>query len=121
MPTSHGRQKQLEKQKKKREAAKRKQPARPPGMDFSPETILREAARLPMGPCYISADWRNPAPPRPPLVSVVVTGKGPGNIVVPAIALVARTCLGVKNGFVAKPMAGPDLQPFLARLGEAHE
>jgi hypothetical protein len=121
MPASHGQQKQREKQRKKREAAKKRAGHRPGLLDLSPATILRQAALLPMGSCFISSDWFDDDLQHPRLVSVIVTRKAPQNIVVPAIALVDRTCLGVKNGFVAKPMVDVELDPFIVRLGEAHE
>lgn len=121
MPGSHGQQKAREKQKKKREAAKRKQVSRPSLMDMSPQSIIRQAALLPMGPCFISADFREVDPDRPRLVSVLVTRKGPSNIVVPALALIDRTCLGVKNAFLAKPIPGVELGPMVKRIGDAHE
>ena len=121
MPASHGQQKQREKQKKKRDAATHPRPPRLTGLDLSPANILRQAALLPLGPCFISADWRDGDLARPRLVSVIDTRKAPGNIVVPGIALVDRTCLGVKNGFVAKPMRESELDPFITQLGAAHE
>jgi hypothetical protein len=121
MPSSHGQQKQREKQKKKREAAKRKLPSRSGLLDTSPANLMRQAALLPWGPCFISRDWRDGDPTLPTLVTVIVTRQAPGSIVVPAIALVDRTCLGVKNGFVAKPMLEKDLAPFLAQVGHAHQ
>jgi hypothetical protein len=120
MPASHGQQKQREKQKKKREAARRKAEHRPGLLDLSPAAILRQAALLPMGRCFMSANWIEDDPGGAGLVSVIVTRKAPGNIVVPGIALVDRTCLGVKDGFVAKPMMEVELDPFLVRLGDAH-
>jgi len=120
MPASHGKQKQREKQKKKREAARRKQAARPNLLDVGQAAIVREAALLPVGPCFISSDWRDADRARPRLVSVVVTRKAPGRFVVPSLALVDRTCLGVKDAFVARPMPEIELLAFVASVGEAH-
>ncbi len=39
---------------------------------------------------------------------------------VPSIALVDRTCLGVKNAFVAKPIAEVELPAMLAQMGSTH-
>src|SRR5260370_1449230 len=119
MPASHGQQKQREKQKKKREAAKRKHTSRPSLLDMSPQAIIRQAALLPMGPCFISADFGEDDPAGPALVSVLVTRKAPGNIVVPALALCDRTCLGIKNAFVAKPILEVELDRMVVRIGEA--
>jgi len=121
MPASHGQQKQREKQKKKREAARRKHASRPSLLDMSPAAILRQAALLPMGPCFINADFGEDNPAQPRLVSVLITRKAPGNIVVPALALCDRTCLGIKNAFVARPILEVELDPMVIRIGEAHE
>lgn len=121
MPASHGKQKQREKQKKKREAARKKQATRPSLLGVSQASLIRQAALLPMGPCFISADWREDDQARPRLVSVIVTRKAPGYVVIPAMALVDRTCLGVKNAFVARPMPEAELADFVTTLGEAHQ
>jgi hypothetical protein len=120
MPASHGQQKQREKQKKKRDAAKRKGVHRPGLLGLSPAAVLRQAALLPMGRCFISASLTEDDPRMPALVSVIVTRAAPGGVVVPGIALVDRTCLGVKNGFVGRPMPDVELDPFLHELGKAH-
>lgn len=121
MPASHGKQKQREKQKKKREAAKRKAAHRPSLADLSPTSVLRQAAALPVGRCFVSADVEDASLEMPRLVSVVVTRRSPVGIVVPAMALVDRTCLGVKNAFVAQPMIEAEVDRFIANIGEAHQ
>src|SRR5262249_46055192 len=73
------------------------------------------------GACFISADYDEVDAAQPRLVTVLVTRRAPAHIVVPAIALVDRTCLGVKNAFVAKPILEVDLAPMVARIGRAHE
>jgi hypothetical protein len=118
MPSSHGKQKQAEKHKKKRELA-RWSTARAPALP-STAALLRQAAQLPVGPTYISADWTRVIPGMPMLVSIVVTRRAPGGIFLPGIALVDRTCLGVKNGFVAEPGAAPAVSALLARIGQVH-
>jgi hypothetical protein len=89
-------------------------------LDLSPAGILRQAALLPMGRCFMSANWIEDDAGQSGLVSVIVTRKAPGEIVVPGIALVDRTCLGVKNGFVARPILEAELDPFLLKVGDAH-
>ena len=120
MPASPGKQKQREKQKKKREIARRRNAARP-GPSFSQASILRQAAQLPHGQAYVSADFTLERMDPPRLVSVVLTRKAPGGIVVASLALVDRTCLGVKNAFVAEPMLEYNFGSFLAEVGRAHE
>jgi hypothetical protein len=120
MPSSHGQQKQREKQKKKREAARKDHVARPAFHGLGPQAIIRQAALLPVGPSFISADWEEADPAQPRLVSVLITRKAPGRILVPAIVLVDRTCLGVKNSFVAKPMFEAELPALLGPMGSTH-
>jgi len=121
MPANPGQQKKREKHKKKREAVVRQHPTRHPELDLSPAAILRQAALLPAGPSFISGDWKLQDEVQPRLVSVVVTRKAPAGLVIAALVLVDRTCLGVKNAFVAKPMREAELESFLAQVGQAHE
>jgi hypothetical protein len=120
MPASPGKQKQREKQKKKREAARRRNAARP-GPSFNQASLLRQAAELPHGQAYVSADFADERMDPPRLVSVVLTREAPGGIVLASLALVDRTCLGVKNAFVAEPMLAYNFRTFLAEVGRAHE
>lgn len=120
MPSSPGQQKQREKQKKKRELARRRHAARP-APSFNQASILRQAAQLPHGQAYVSADFTLDRMDPPRLVSVVVTRRAPGGIVLPSLALVDRTCLGVKNAFVGEPLLEHNFRAFLARVGGAHE
>jgi hypothetical protein len=120
MPSSHGKQKQAAKQKKKRELARRSVMKRTPD-SLAKAALLRQAATLPMGPTYISADWRIDSTDPPRLVSILITRRAPGGVLMPGIALVDRTCLGVKNGFVAEPISAIDVPNLVAQLGQAHE
>jgi hypothetical protein len=120
MPSSPGKQKQLAKQKKKREAARRKH-APAPMVAASRAALLRQAALLPHGPSWVSADFTMARMDPPRLVSVVVTRKAPGGVLLPALALVDRTCLGVKNAFVAEPLTEYQLGSFILEVGNAHE
>jgi hypothetical protein len=45
----------------------------------------------------------------------------PGGMFLPVIALVDRTCLGVKNAFASQPLTEWDLGGFIAELGAVHE
>jgi hypothetical protein len=112
------RQKKLEKKRKKRDQAKKKARAvaarRPP-----PEVLIAgAAARAPFAQCYISAGWDDDSEPQ--LVTVVVTHRLPDERLVAAIALVDRTCLGVKDGYMEGPMAAEELEEFLDFAGTAH-
>jgi hypothetical protein len=120
MPSSHGKQKQQQKQRRKRELARKHHAPRPP-VHPGREALLRQAAELPHGPAFVSADFTDTRLDPPRLVSVIVTRRAPGGIVLPSVALVDRTCLGVKNGFVAEPMSAPVFAEFARRVGQAHE
>src|SRR5687768_5451266 len=101
------RQKKLEQKRKKRDLAKKKaraQAARKP----PPEVLLAgAAARAPFGPCYVSAGWN--AEEEPHLVTVVVTHRLPDQRLVAAMAMVDRTCLGVKDANLDGPMDEEEL------------
>jgi hypothetical protein len=101
MPAHHGRQRCLAKKKKKRAMA-----FTPSGIEAKSEhEVVAWAARLPPGRSYISEGWDDDdLPPR--LVAVITTRVSPGGLVIPAAAMVDRTCLGIKSAFVGKP--GPE-------------
>jgi hypothetical protein len=121
MPTNHGKQKRLEKQKKKRDLARKR--AKPHQALAMPGTaaIIKMAAQLPFGPCFVSAGWDVIDEAQPKLVTVVITRAAPDGSLIPAIALVDRTCLGVKNGFVAKPVHRTELERWLEPIAFAHD
>jgi hypothetical protein len=83
------------------------------------DALVREAAGYPQGPAFLSGDWAEDDAKMPRLVTVVVTRSVPGGFVVPSIALVDRTCLGIKNAFVARPFAASQLPAFIAKIGQA--
>jgi hypothetical protein len=119
MPSSHGKQKQAAKQKKKRELARRSVVRTTPAATVK-AAVLRQAAALAPGPTYISATWQRTGEV-PELVTLLVTRRAPGGVFLPAVALVDRTCLGIKNGFVAEPLSGLDLGDMVREMGRAHE
>jgi hypothetical protein len=120
MPSNHGAQKRREKKNRRAEAAKREHRAGRSIFDLNAAAILRHAATLPTGPSFITADWQVTAHP-PRLVTIVVTRRSPAEIVIPTVVLVDRTCLGVKNAFVAKPLPERDISVFVGRVGAAHD
>ncbi len=119
MPTSHAKQKKALKHKKKREAASLKAREttrllfRPTSREF-----LRLAAGRPLGPAFMSSDWESGNPSLPELVSVIVTRRAPGQVLIGGLVLVDRTCLGVKNAIVFPPQTDLDLEERVARIGE---
>jgi hypothetical protein len=111
------RAKKLEKKRKRRDE-KRKDTAIAAQHLRSPALLARAAARGDFGPCFVSEGWDNLAEPE--LVSVVVTRKFAGGLLVPGVALVDRTCLGVKNGFIEQPQSSRELAEFVDRIADVH-
>lgn len=108
------RQKKREKQKKKREAVKVAQRRRPPPP--TGKQLIAEASEAEFGPCWVSSaiwDVSELA-----LVTVVVTRKLPGDVLLPQIVLVDRTCLGIKDAAV---MPVSSKEELWARLGDFSE
>jgi hypothetical protein len=120
MPADRGHQKSLAKHKKKRELAKKTAQQRRLSAPSATELLMRKALTYPQGPTYISSNWRDTSELMPPLVSVVVTRQLPDGTLVPGVAMVDRTCLGVKNAFMGRPVARVELDEFLERMSEAH-
>jgi|SRR6185437_2803122 len=119
MPSHHGKQKQLAKRKKKRDLAQRK--PRPAALGPTQESLVREAMMFPQGPAFLSAGWDSADEQAPQLVTAVVTRVAPiGGILIPSVALVDRTCLGIKNGFLAAPAKRADLDAWLDRVAAVH-
>jgi hypothetical protein len=119
MSGDRGRQKSLAKHKKKRELVKKKEAQRRLAAPSLAESLIRRASTLPHGPTYISSNWSDDSQSIPSLVSIVVTRQMPDGTLMPGVALVDRTCLGVKNGFVGRPVTRSELDGFLARMDEA--
>jgi hypothetical protein len=118
VPTSHAKQKKALKHKKKREAAslKARETTR---LLFRPTSrdLLRLAAGRPLGPAFMSSDWESGNPSLPELVSVIVTRRAPGQVLIGALVLVDRTCLGVKNAMVFPPQTDLELEERVAQIG----
>jgi hypothetical protein len=112
------RAKKLEKKRKNREQAKKKAGAlaarRPSDLDL----LARSAARQEFGPCFVSATWDDTESPA--IVSVVVTRRLPNGHLMPGIALVDRTCLGIKDAFARSPMSAADFADFVDTIGSIH-
>ena len=118
MSANQAKQKKALKHKKKREAKslKLKDTSR---LSIRPSAgeILRAAAGRPLGPAFVSDDWDEDSP-LPKLVSVVVTRKVPGQLLLGALVLLDRTCLGVKNAILFPPQAELELEQRVQRIGE---
>jgi hypothetical protein len=110
------RAKKIEQKRKQREVAKKQ--SRATASRRPDATLIKVAAGAPFGACYLSADWEDEG--QPTLVTAVVTRALPGGRVVAGVALVDRTCLGVKEGFVAEPMRTTELDKFIGGIGIPH-
>ena len=108
------RQKKLEKTRKKRQHAKkdaRKREAR-----FEGASLLRLASSAPFGPCWLSVSLDRPETELAvPLVTVIVTRRIRGQLL-GALALVDRTCLGVKNADLLRLQSEESLLELTARI-----
>ena len=109
------RQKKLEKSRKKREAVRRDARRQERGLPQTASGLIRAAADAPFGPAWIteSLDESDTA-----LVTAIVTRRLRGGVLLPALALVDRTCLGVKNGFVMEPAEEYEMARRVASISE---
>jgi len=119
MGSDRGRQKQIEKKKKKRAEAQRKAQASAP-KQLGLSGAVRVASTLPFGPAFMTPSWRDGDEAEPRLVTVVITRKMPDGTLLPAIMLVDRTCLGVKDAFVIEPRDRNALTIHIDAIAEAH-
>lgn len=115
------RQKKLEKTRKKRELAKKD--ARKLEAKYQGASLLRLAASAPFGPCWVSAALDEAEVP-PALIPVLVTRRVRGQLL-GSLALVDRTCLGVKNANLLALQSEQELLEFVnrvsLRLGELRD
>src|SRR6188768_95897 len=114
------RQKKLEKTRKKRELAKKD--ARKLEAKYQGASLLRLAESAPFGPCWVSVALDDSEyEGAPALISVVVTRRIRGQLL-GLLALVDRTCLGVKNANLLALQSELELLDFVEatsdRLGE---
>jgi hypothetical protein len=112
------RAKKLEKKRKRRDQAKKKAVALEARKPSSLALLARSAAREEFGPCFVSVTWDDLESPA--LVSVIVTRQLPSGRFVPGIALIDRTCLGVKDAFLREAMLASDLAEFVDDVGLPH-
>lgn len=103
-----------EKRRRKRKLAQKKARASA-ARGARPSVKLLAAA--PFGPCAVSSGWSSEED-LPPLVTVVVTRKLHGDRLYPILALLDRTCLGVKDFHMPGPMTEGELRSFLHLVGE---
>jgi hypothetical protein len=112
------RAKKLEKKRQKRDDAKKRSSALAAKKPDALTLLARAAGREEFGPCFISRGWD--APDSPGLVTVMVTRKLQSGHLMPGVALVDLTGIGVKNGFAVEPIPSPELEEFVQRVGIPH-
>jgi hypothetical protein len=111
------RQKKLEKHKKKREQARALARQRDGGLPSSASGLAKLARSGAFGPVWISdALFEDDASPA--LITVVVTRRLAGGLLLPEVVLVDRTCLGIKNAFVMPPTTEFELGARVAEMSE---
>jgi len=113
------RQQKLEKKKKKREIVVKRKRALAASRPSLEERALALAAKGPFGRCFVSKGWDSEEDV-PALVTVVVTRLLPDGEAVPTVALVDRTCLGIKSAFVIPPSSDAELSEMVEDIGKAH-
>jgi hypothetical protein len=109
------RQKKLEKHKKKRQLAAAR--ARREASSLAPgyKALVRAAASAPPGPYWVGGDFRSTEHP-PALITILTLRTLADGRTVLASALLDRTCLGVKDGFLRETTEGEWLR-FKEQLG----
>lgn len=112
------RAKKLEKKRKERALTKKKAEALAAKRPSPLELLVRAASRAELAEAFVSAGWDHPEDPA--LVSVLVTRPLPNGDVAVAMALVDRTCLGIKDARVFEPMSTASVPVLLERLGAPH-
>jgi hypothetical protein len=112
------RAKKLEKKRKQRASAKKKSRLLELRNQALDRVLLKSAALAPFGPCWVSAGWDDMASPA--LVNVVITRQIAGGRLLPAVALVDRTCLGVKDSYAPDLMSTRELAEYIDRLSQVH-
>ena len=108
-----GRQKKLEKARKKRELARKQARQEHARMHPRGAELMRRARQGPFGPAWVATSLDDDSTP-PALVTVVVSRHIGGGLLVAEFFLVDRTCLGVKNANVLGPLDEADLEAQVA-------
>jgi hypothetical protein len=112
------RAKQLEKKRKRRALVVKQKNALAARAPSERQLLVKAAQRGSFGPCWVSVGWDELEMPE--LVSVLITRKLSDGLLLPGSALVDRTCLGVKDGFVAQPVRPSEVGDFVAHVGRIH-
>ncbi|HNZ25011.1 MAG TPA: hypothetical protein PKL24_22900 [Polyangiaceae bacterium] len=110
------RQKRLAKQKKKRAHVSRAAMsyAAPDELRRVERAVADQILQFPVGPCFITQDWQNPAKPR--LHCLVATRRLQDNKFLPTMFLLDFGCQGVLDAYFAEPMGNETLSALLDKL-----
>jgi len=112
------RQKKLERHRVKRAEAKKQAARRRAPVAASLGALVRAGAAAPFGPCWVSSNLHENRSPVPSLVTAVVTRRLPDGRLLSHVALVDRTCLGVKNAFVMAPTNDAETEQRVQSIAE---
>jgi hypothetical protein len=115
------RQKKLERKRKQRAVAKKRKRVAETARPDREARLIAAASRAPLGPCFIGVEWDDEAAELPELVNVVVTRRLAEGDLIATVALVDRTCLGIKDASVAGPLSDNELDEYVDKLGAAQE
>ena len=96
-----------EKHRRDRELARRKIASQSPSSQ-SARSLIKLAAQSTFGPFWVSSNLFDERP-HPALITVLIT-RAVGADLLGQIVLVDRTCLGVKNAFVMRPMSPSEVE-----------
>lgn len=116
MARAHDRKQQLKKQKAKakRQGVQRERSAQ--ALPTNLKGLVARAQRAPFGPCWVSTALDGEPNEESPALIRVVVSRRVGGLLLPCVVLVDRTCLGVKNAFVARLHTEFELNRLLAKL-----
>ncbi len=114
MPAHRGHAKRVARQRARRSALK-KDLARAESLR-SPQALLKRAHEFPVDKTWLSNAWRWADEPIPSLVTAVMTRRR-GTTILLCMALLDRTCLGVKNG-ITRVATEDELDFILRQLSE---
>jgi hypothetical protein len=119
MANDRGRQKKLEKQKKKRTLARKQARDAAPVIPSAQASLIRAAVAWPIVAAHLGGHWRDAETPA--LVGALVTRKMPNGQLFVASALVDRTCLGVKDAYTMRPLSRAEHAQLLEQTAEVYE
>jgi hypothetical protein len=118
MARPHDRRQQLKKQKAKtkREQVRRKNAAQ--ALPTNLKALVARALNAPFGPCWVSTALDDELEGEVPALITVVISRRVGGLLLPCITMVDRTCLGVKNAFIAALQTELELERLAMDLGD---